>query len=100
MYLIKWKHWPSNFNTWEPLANLEGCEPAIHEYESRLESKSNTSILPLKRKHSDLSDDESKGGYHSNSDTDSDDSVDDFDVSDQPPKSQEYYVGFGHIACR
>ena len=63
----------------------------MHEYESRLESKSNTSILPLKRKHGELSDDEDRAAgeerpsatYLSDTDSDSDDSLDDFDVSDR-----------------
>ena len=62
----------------------------MHEYESRLESKSNTSILPLKRKHGELSEDEDRAAgeerpsatYLSDTDSDSDDSLDDFDVSD------------------
>lgn len=73
---MKWKHWPSNFNTWEPLSNLEGCETVVQDYEDKVTSKSNTSILPLKRKHESMDDD----GY---SDSDSDDEyLDDHDVSE------------------
>jgi hypothetical protein len=29
MYLIKWRGWDSDFNTWEPPANLLNCDDAL-----------------------------------------------------------------------
>ena len=37
-YLVKWKGFPSRFNTWEARQHLlnEGCEESIDEYEQRI----------------------------------------------------------------
>lgn len=29
MYLIKWKNWESDFNTWEPPRNLIDCDDVL-----------------------------------------------------------------------
>ncbi len=34
-YIVSWKNWGSEWNTEEPLENLEGAEDALKEYESR-----------------------------------------------------------------
>ncbi|XP_023213946.1 histone-lysine N-methyltransferase SUV39H2-like [Centruroides sculpturatus] len=31
-YLIKWKGWESEFNTWEPYSNLTGCQELIENF--------------------------------------------------------------------
>lgn len=69
MYLVKWKHWPSSFNTWEPLSNLVGCENAIAQYHSQQEGQSSTTVFPLKRKIDD--------GLNTDSSSDSDDDMQD-----------------------
>ena len=33
-YMIKWKGWPSKYNTWEPLAHLQNMQPEIEAFES------------------------------------------------------------------
>jgi len=32
-YFIKWKDWPAETNTWEPAANLGGCEELLRAFE-------------------------------------------------------------------
>ncbi|KAJ8687557.1 hypothetical protein QAD02_023351 [Eretmocerus hayati] len=34
-YLVKWKNWSSEFNTWEPIRNLNGCDELLKEFEER-----------------------------------------------------------------
>ncbi|XP_071877596.1 suppressor of variegation 3-9 isoform X1 [Bombus fervidus] len=37
-YLIKWKNWSSQYNTWEPASNLVNCQDVLEEFEkSRLQ---------------------------------------------------------------
>jgi len=38
-YLVKWKGWGEDDNTWEPLNNLEGSKGKIEEYEKKLKEK-------------------------------------------------------------
>ncbi|KAL6323532.1 hypothetical protein AAG906_039110 [Vitis piasezkii] len=49
-YLIKWRGWPENANTWEPLENLQACSDVIDAFEDRLRSKRNRSSRKRKRK--------------------------------------------------
>lgn len=32
-YLIKWKNWDSEYNTWEPMSNLVNCSDILEEFE-------------------------------------------------------------------
>ncbi|XP_076754442.1 histone-lysine N-methyltransferase SUV39H2-like [Xylocopa sonorina] len=32
-YLIKWKNWDSQYNTWEPVSNLVNCSDILEEFE-------------------------------------------------------------------
>ncbi|KAM3144209.1 hypothetical protein pb186bvf_003671 [Paramecium bursaria] len=32
LYLIKWKGYPSDQNTWEPKGHLSGCQPYLNEF--------------------------------------------------------------------
>lgn len=34
-WLVKWKYCPNNPTTWEPLANLQGCQKLLAEFEAR-----------------------------------------------------------------
>ena len=34
-YLVKWRGWPENANTWEPLENLQACSDVIDAFEDR-----------------------------------------------------------------
>ncbi|KAF6017314.1 hypothetical protein EB796_024381 [Bugula neritina] len=62
VYLVKWRRWPHEFNTWEPLSNLADCEDLLNAFNI------NTShSFPQKRKLDD-------GGANS---TDEEDCVDD-----------------------
>merc|ERR1712223_557941 len=38
-YLVKWKGWGEDDNTWEPIDNLEGSKGKIEEYEKKLKEK-------------------------------------------------------------
>merc|ERR1712223_344046 len=38
-YLVKWKGWGEDDNTWEPIDNLEGSKGKIEEYEKKLKDK-------------------------------------------------------------
>jgi len=33
-YLIKWKGWPSKYNTWEPLGHLQNLQQEIAAFEA------------------------------------------------------------------
>ena len=34
MYKVRWKHYDENYDTWEPLENLENCDDILNEFES------------------------------------------------------------------
>ena len=36
-YLVKWKNWGDEENSWEPRENLDGCRELVEEFEERLE---------------------------------------------------------------
>jgi Lon protease-like protein len=38
-YLIKWKGYPHEDNSWEPLENLQNCEQAIQDFERRVQQR-------------------------------------------------------------
>lgn len=47
VYLVKWKNWNDEFNSWEPLRNLDHCEKALQLFEnlnSKLIEKFQTEI--------------------------------------------------------
>ena len=37
-YLVKWKDYPEEDNTWEPIANLQNAMEIVREYEEELEN--------------------------------------------------------------
>ncbi|XP_066993596.2 histone-lysine N-methyltransferase SUV39H2 [Anabrus simplex] len=42
-YFVKWKNWPSESNTWEPLENLTNCEKRLKEYYDQLNEANSSS---------------------------------------------------------
>lgn len=54
-YLIKWKDYPSSFNSWEPYENLKEAWDMIEEFELKIKKKSEYSkkLLGSKRKKSE-----------------------------------------------
>lgn len=34
IYLVKWKNWSSEYNTWEPVTNLVNCPDVLEEFEN------------------------------------------------------------------
>ncbi|KZC10249.1 Histone-lysine N-methyltransferase SUV39H2, partial [Dufourea novaeangliae] len=34
LYLIKWKNWDSDYNTWEPVSNLVNCPEMLEDFEA------------------------------------------------------------------
>ncbi|XP_015174103.1 PREDICTED: histone-lysine N-methyltransferase SUV39H2 [Polistes dominula] len=35
LYLVKWKDWSKDYNTWEPLENLTNCNQLLEKFENR-----------------------------------------------------------------
>ncbi|XP_014602579.1 PREDICTED: histone-lysine N-methyltransferase SUV39H2-like isoform X1 [Polistes canadensis] len=35
LYLVKWKDWSKNYNTWEPLENLTNCNELLQKFENK-----------------------------------------------------------------
>ena len=44
-YLIKWKYYPVEDSTWEPLENLSTCMKKITEFESRSSNKKENKFM-------------------------------------------------------
>ncbi|KAM0732141.1 Histone-lysine N-methyltransferase SUV39H2 [Formica fusca] len=54
LYLIKWKNWGIEYNTWEPLRNLTNCEDLLREFENKRQKlinrfKAKTNFYPSAR---------------------------------------------------
>ena len=49
-YLVKWEGWPSKYNTWEPIENLESCKSLVSNYDKKNNNlKSNLTTTDYKR---------------------------------------------------
>ena len=44
-YLVKWKDYPDNENTWEPAQNLQNCQQKLREFEDTLPGRSRVNPL-------------------------------------------------------
>lgn len=44
-FLIRWKGFGSEHDTWEPRQNLTGCKDLLKEFQSHLESESETELM-------------------------------------------------------
>ncbi|KAL6445356.1 hypothetical protein ACFW04_002276 [Cataglyphis niger] len=54
LYLIKWKNWGIEYNTWEPLHNLTNCEDLLSEFDNKRQKlinrfKAKTNFYPSAR---------------------------------------------------
>lgn len=49
-YLIKWRGWPENANTWEPVEHLQTCPDVVEAFEESLRSGQKKSSRKRKRK--------------------------------------------------
>ncbi|KAF3910277.1 hypothetical protein ABW21_db0205774 [Orbilia brochopaga] len=39
LYLVRWKNFSKDFDTWEPVSNLDGCEMVLDKWEERQKAK-------------------------------------------------------------
>jgi len=49
LYFVKWKDWPEDTNTWEPVSNLDGCPELLEEFERAFKAR-NGEVPPPKKK--------------------------------------------------
>lgn len=50
VYLVKWKGYSADDNTWEPRTNLSGCAAILKTYEAESKSKKQLSASAPRRK--------------------------------------------------
>ena len=42
-YLVKWEGWPTEYNLWVPLQDMENAQEAIRKFEKQKKAKQKTS---------------------------------------------------------
>lgn len=47
IYLVKWKNYAEDQNTWEPIENLENCRSALTQYERNHSTKKTANKNPV-----------------------------------------------------
>jgi len=93
-YFIKWNGWPSDTNTWEPLAHLKGCEQMLAAFEKKWALENPELAGTIKPdSHNEEKEEENESDY--DSDENVGDGLDktkqymDFDVMEECPPNKE-----------